>query len=371
MSSIPSLYALSKQVILNHGLTKEDIEELIAKPDPLVPSHHQVDPRSIEAYLAISTKAPTFSIQFPSRRKEISLISLEYRRFYRQWKGEVEANNQLVQSPLGCSTRTQVLSPEESLHPSFRAGLVRWRNGYLRTYHYFDDCFLRHRYYNRLPGRAVGIALFAHRTPSTIYATTRDILLLCPRLPTAPIENFQNLSEEHKEGIYRYIEKAIERAGCRGRSWWFPHQAIARGDTGPNLPSEREHVFGHPYWVHRLPAQRFVIEIVCTFQVIASQSYANFPSIDQLRQILLDRYGHRTDRYGQRAFALTPSWEDGESATLSIIQPDDTIAELYFIYRHGYLDGPPNAPYDSSDSLFDESDDNLSLKRKHGEIERP
>lgn len=361
MPGIPSLHALSKrQVVLIYGLTEEDIkEELIDKPVPLVPPHHQVDPRSIEAYLGIS-EAPTFSIG----TQEISLISPEYRRSYRAWKGLLESSNRLVQSPLGCSTQ-RTYSEVDDLHPSFRAGLVRWRNGYLRTYHYFDDCFLLEHYYNRSPGRGTGIALFAHRTPSTIYATSRDILLLCPRLPTAPIENFQSLSEEHKEGIYRHIEKAIRRHFNTWRREHFAHQAIAWGKTGPNLPSVRDREFerfGQPYWVHRLPAQRFVIGEVCKFQVIASQSYANFPSIDQLRQILLDRYGQRAaiappyshvQRICSNDLFARSSWVDGESAPLSIIQPDEVIETLYFVYNNGC----PSDSSASTDSLFDESDD--------------
>jgi hypothetical protein len=34
-------------------LTKEEIETLITNPDPQTPSHHQVDPRIIKAYLTV------------------------------------------------------------------------------------------------------------------------------------------------------------------------------------------------------------------------------------------------------------------------------------------------------------------------------
>jgi hypothetical protein len=39
-----------------------------------------------------------------------------------------------------------------------------------------------------------------------------------------------------------------------------------------------------------LAYQEFVIAFVCRFQVILSHGYINFPTIDDLRQILLDRY---------------------------------------------------------------------------------
>jgi hypothetical protein len=71
----------------------------------------------------------------------------------------VEANNQSIQ---WCSQGLQ-------------ASLDCWRNGYLWTYLYFDNSFLRENYYRRLPsiGLVTGILWYAHRTLSTIYATER------------------------------------------------------------------------------------------------------------------------------------------------------------------------------------------------------
>jgi hypothetical protein len=34
-----------------YGWTQEEIENLLTNPDPHIPSHHQVDPRIIKAYL--------------------------------------------------------------------------------------------------------------------------------------------------------------------------------------------------------------------------------------------------------------------------------------------------------------------------------
>jgi hypothetical protein len=71
---------------------------------------------------------------------------------------------------------------------------------------------------------------------------------------------------------------------------------LAYGATGPDLPSFRDRnyeVYGEEYWVHNLPAQMLVIATVCQFQVVASHSYANFHSIKDLCQVLLDRYLER------------------------------------------------------------------------------
>jgi hypothetical protein len=40
-------------------LTPEEIEDLLTNPDPHIPSHHQVDPRIIKAYL-MGERIPTY-----------------------------------------------------------------------------------------------------------------------------------------------------------------------------------------------------------------------------------------------------------------------------------------------------------------------
>jgi hypothetical protein len=53
-----------------------------------VPTHHQVDPRVIEAHLGIST-TPTFHID----SQEYSLISRYYGEYYPQWRIIIRAFN--------------------------------------------------------------------------------------------------------------------------------------------------------------------------------------------------------------------------------------------------------------------------------------
>jgi hypothetical protein len=180
MPYIPTLYQLSYQEsTLRYGLFREEIQDLIDNRDKHVPTHHQVDPRVIEVHLGIST-APTFHIG----SQEYSLISRYYHEYYLNWLAAMEANNQSIQQ---CSQGLQ-------------AGIDCWKNGYLRTYLYFDDSFLRENYYRRLPsiGLPTGILWYAHRTPSTIYATAKAIIQLCPHSPTAPLPDFQSLSPKQK-----------------------------------------------------------------------------------------------------------------------------------------------------------------------------
>jgi hypothetical protein len=71
---------------------REEIQDLINNSDRRVPTHHQVDPRVIEAHLGIST-APTFPIGF----QEYSLVSRHYHENYLNWLAAVDKNNQSIQ----------------------------------------------------------------------------------------------------------------------------------------------------------------------------------------------------------------------------------------------------------------------------------
>jgi hypothetical protein len=78
MPHIPTLYQLSyRKVTLRCGLSREEIQELIDNLDRCVPTHHQVDPRVIEAHLEVFT-APTFHIG----TQEYSLVSRYYHLYY-------------------------------------------------------------------------------------------------------------------------------------------------------------------------------------------------------------------------------------------------------------------------------------------------
>jgi hypothetical protein len=138
----------------------------------------------------------------------------------------------------------------------------------------------------------------------------------------------------------------------------FVNEALARGATGPNLQPCRDRtykVFGEEYWVYHLPVQTLVIATICHYQVVASQSYVNFHSIDDLCQVLLNQYVERRgvssiEPHLQKVYQDS-SWEGSAPAILDPIPADDEIKELYDIYT-----GRPvaaRAPSDSStDSLF-------------------
>jgi hypothetical protein len=93
------------------------------------------------------------------------------------------------------------------------------------------------------------------------------------RLPPNP--DFNSLSPEEKDWIYQDLHNQIDSLNLRRIS--FAHRALSLGDTGPALEQG-------------LAYQEFVIAFVCKFQVVLSHGYINFPTIDDLRQRLLDPY---------------------------------------------------------------------------------
>ena len=110
-----------------------------------------------------------------------------------------------------------------------------------------------------------------------------------------------------------------------------------------------------------------MIAFVCRFQVILLHGYLNFPTIDDLRQILLDRYkkrGLNDNPYLEdyQTVSEGSSWEGGGPIHLPLIPQDSTIADNYRQYQDlagietDSVRNPPKRPrLDSftSDSLFD------------------
>ena len=105
----------------------------------------------------------------------------------------------------------------------------------MRTYFYFDDLLLvnehfqgshilRRDYFERFPGHIpLGASWHLHKTPPTIYATAKAILLLCPRKPTVPLPDFWNLPPGRQEDTCQEIEAEISyflfRWRRKGNTW--------------------------------------------------------------------------------------------------------------------------------------------------------
>jgi hypothetical protein len=97
-----------------YSLTQEEIKALITKnPDPQIPSHHQVDPRIIKAYLtgeSVPTYLPGnflscyFGIlptylprdRFLPSELVVPLVDDQYRRDYHVWKYCLDANTRFI-----------------------------------------------------------------------------------------------------------------------------------------------------------------------------------------------------------------------------------------------------------------------------------
>jgi hypothetical protein len=142
-----------------YGLTQEKIEALITNPDPQIPSHHQVDPRIIKAYLT-GESIPTYlpRDRFLPSELVVPLVDDQYQWDYHTWKYWLDANKNATEflvdhlrDPLYHVIEAPVCI---SFVPSVRAAELRWWNGYLNTYHSFDDLILlrdhyQNSYFNR------------------------------------------------------------------------------------------------------------------------------------------------------------------------------------------------------------------------------
>jgi hypothetical protein len=136
------------------------------------------------------------------------------------------------------------------------------------------------------------------------------------RLPPNP--DFNSLSPEEKDWIYQDLHNQVNSLVPQRKS--FAYKALTWGDTGPALESG-------------LAIQKFV------FQVILSHGFNNFPMIDNLRQILLNKY----ERIGLKEGYQDPlppdhqcrtvkegsSWEGGGPIQLPYIPLDSTITDSY------------------------------------------
>jgi hypothetical protein len=181
----------------------------------------------------------------------------------------------------------------------------------------------------------------------------------------APLPDFQSLSPKQKEGIYQHVEEKL-KCMVNWHHYTFTHEALAYGATGPDLQPCRDRsyeVYGEEYWVYQLRVQTLVIAIICQYQVVASHSYTNFHSIDDLRQVLLDRYMERRGVSSiephLRKVYQDSSWEGGAPTILHHIPADDKIEGLYDIYTDRPVAAP--APSGSStESLFSTKTSNSS-----------
>jgi hypothetical protein len=141
-------------------LTQEEIEALTTNRDPQIPSHHQVDPRIIKAYLTGESVPTYLPGHFPSRyfgilptylprdqflpsELVVPLVDDQYQRDYHTWKYWLDTNKSATEflvyhfrDPLYQVIEAPVCIP---FIPTVRAAELRWWNGYINTYHSFNN----------------------------------------------------------------------------------------------------------------------------------------------------------------------------------------------------------------------------------------
>jgi hypothetical protein len=237
-----------------YGLTQEEIETLITNPDPQTPSHHQVDPRIIKAYLtgeSVPTYLPghllpcyfgIFPTYVPRDRflpseRAVFLVDAHYRRDYHIWKLRLDTNTRAtdylvnhLRDPSGTVAFSQAIEAPVSIPfvPTVRAAELRWWNGYLNTYHSFNDLILlRHHYqcsFNRRPISTVSWHM--GKSAQDIYATALTILQVGqPTIRLPPNPDFNSLSPEEKDQIYQDLHNQINSLVLQRKS--LAHRALS------------------------------------------------------------------------------------------------------------------------------------------------
>jgi hypothetical protein len=196
----------------------------------------------------------------------------------RKYKGHCDYLVDHLRDPL--FTISQVIEAPVCIPfiPTVRAAELRWWNGYLNTNHSFNNLILLSTHYQySLNRRAIRtVSWHMGKSAQDIYATALTIPQVGqPTIQLPPNPDFNSFSPEEKDRIYQVLHNQIDSLNLQRIS--FAHRALLRGDTGPALEPG-------------LADQEFVIAFVCRFQVILLHSYINFPTIDNLRQRLLDQY---------------------------------------------------------------------------------
>jgi hypothetical protein len=268
------------------------------------------------------------------------MVDDQYGWDYHTWKNCLDANTRATKSLVEHLTDPsyQVVEASLSLPKSIffhtvRAAELRWWNGYLNTYHSFNDHILfrghyRYSYFNQRYIKTV--SWHVGKSAQDIYATALTILQVgLPTIQLPPNPDFNSLSPEEKDRIYQDLHWIIDSLDLRQIS--VAHKAISCGHTG----SDRE---------SGLSDLHFVIAFVCRFQVILAHGFDNFPVIDNLRQILLDRYerisfkpGYQPTRRPDHQYQTVKegsSWEGSGPIQLPYIPLDSTIADNYARYQN-------------------------------------
>jgi hypothetical protein len=211
-----------------YGLTQEEIENLLTNPDPHIPSHHQVDPRIIKAYLtgeSIPTYLPGHSLSryfgilpvylprdwFLPSELVVPLVNAHYCQDYHIWKRRLDPNIRAthylvdhLRDPSGIVASSRSIEAPVSILfvPTVRAAELRWWHGYLITYHSFNNLILpRGHYQNSFNRRPIStISWHTGKSAQDIYAMALTILQVGqPTIRLPPNPDF-NTSQSGRKG---------------------------------------------------------------------------------------------------------------------------------------------------------------------------
>jgi hypothetical protein len=151
----------------------------------------------------------------------VPLVDAHYRQDYHIWKLRLDVNKRAtdylvnhLRDPSGTVTFSQAIEAPVSIPfvPTVRAAELRWWNGYLITYHSFNNLILlRGHYQNSFNQRPISTASWhTGKSAQGIYATALAILQVGqPTIRLPPNPDFNSLSPEDKDRIYQDLHNQV------------------------------------------------------------------------------------------------------------------------------------------------------------------
>jgi hypothetical protein len=202
-----------------------------------------------------------------------------------------------------------------------------WDSVYFQTYNFLDDVEVDKWFESDQPRpEHIGLLWHHNKSPPEIQATAELIQATCTDRTRNPIydqirtvqPDFSGLRDEEKSREYQIVEADLDNFGNCGRRIGPARIVYVLLSSGAGERRYGDSTF--------LPA------IVCKQHAIASAKYENFPGIDELRQIIINRYYLRgNDLQGSPPVIDLDrhSWTGGTCPPLEFVPTDEEIRRLY------------------------------------------
>jgi len=191
-----------------------------------------------------------------------------------------------------------------------------WELLYLDTYWKYDDFAILKAYAEDVFPDHLGIAWHIHKVPKDIEATASLIQsYIPPDLSEDQQRDWVTLENIIKEREFEFIEKHLHLCG-------FDFNVLFVDDPQYKdfIPTYLQRESNNEDDEFQGKHYTFVVALVCKLRHVTATRYRNFPDIDQLRQILINRYYQQGRTQGNPP-TIQGTWQNG-TATPIPFHPD-------------------------------------------------